>query len=165
MNMILLLVLSQSPAQDATLTLYSYRKPIFKTHTWVVVTFGNQNVCISWFCKSREGGLFTSVEPGILFSHEDSMENARLQGVVPLKWGPVRVRPEFFYLAKKQEARLNSGKVGYKFLDKKVRHRACNCIHAVADIDTTQPVLYTGTARGIQAGNILWRHFGKWMLR
>lgn len=157
---IVLLTIGQTP--PCSLEIYSYARPILWTHSWVVVKRGQEEVCISWFPAAGTAKAFGPPVPGRLRSHKDTMEHARLVQVQVYRWGPYKVDDKLFLLAKAQETRLKSGSVFYKFLDRRLRSISCNCIHAIADIDTTQPVLYTGAAHGIAAGNILYYHFSKW---
>jgi len=80
-------------------------------------------------------------------------------------WGPYPIRRELYEMAARQATRLDSRQAEYVVLDRRFRENgASNCIHAVSDLDTTQPPLATGTAFGIEATEMVLEHFRRYIL-
>jgi hypothetical protein len=96
---------------------------------------------------------------------DESLKLARSMNARVTMWGPFLVKKELFDMASRQEKRLNNREIEYIVLDRRFRGRsASNCIHAVADLDTTQPALITGTAHGEAASEIVLRHLEKYII-
>jgi hypothetical protein len=80
-------------------------------------------------------------------------------------WGPYQIKKELYDRAVEQEARLNSGRVLYKALDRRFRPgTASNCIHAVSDLDIDNGILHTGPGRGDEASNMVAQHLNRWII-
>jgi hypothetical protein len=94
-----------------------------------------------------------------------SLRWASLASAQVTMWGPFPIRRELYEMASRQAARLNSGNADYVVLDRRFRENgASNCIHAVSDLDTTQPPLATGTAFGNEASEMVLDHFRRYIL-
>lgn len=103
--------------------------------------------------------------PGVNLSLSDSLEWAKSVGARVTVWGPFRVKKELYDMAVAQEERLNTTPLGHILLDTKHRGKtASNCIHAVSDLDTTQPALETGTAHGNEASQMVVDHFRQYII-
>jgi hypothetical protein len=79
-------------------------------------------------------------------------------------WGPYAIRRELYEMALAQEARLQSGAVLYKAIDIRYRPDASNCIHAVADVDTTTGPLHVGRVWGEAASARVVEHLSRWII-
>src|SRR5207302_168251 len=87
-----------------------------------------------------------------------------VEGRVTL-WGPYAIRKELYDLAARQADRLNRGEMRYITFDRRNRGKdASNCIHAVCDLDSTQPPLDTGANYGDDTGELLVDHFRRYIL-
>lgn len=103
--------------------------------------------------------------PGVNLSLIDSLEWARSAGSRVKVWGPFRVKKELYDMAAVQEERLNKTPLGHIVLDTKHRRKTgFNCIHAVSDLDNTQPALETGTAHGNEASQMVVDHFRQYVI-
>jgi hypothetical protein len=79
-------------------------------------------------------------------------------------WGPYRIRRTLYNQAVEQEARLKSGRVLYKAVDRWFRPGvASNCIHAVSDLGADNGLLESGQAAGDAASRQVVRHLGPWV--
>jgi hypothetical protein len=105
---------------------------------------------ISWMPRTLRIRLLSQTpEPGVNLSVEQSVRWARSVGADTWMWGPFEIGQELYRLADAQVARLEAGKIKYVCLDKQFRGTgATNCIHALTDLDTTQPALDTGNQSG-----------------
>ena len=80
-------------------------------------------------------------------------------------WGPYQINKDLYDRALKQEARLNSGLVLYKAVDRRFRPgTASNCIHAVADLDMDNGLLHSGQGRGDAASHQVAQHLNRWII-
>ena len=121
---------------------------------------------ISWMPQSLD------IEPlrrtpvrGINLDLAGSIRLANSQNAPVTMWGPFLIKKELYDMAVQQEQRLNRGAIGYIMLDRRYRGQgASNCIHAVSDLDTTQPALLTGTAHGEAASMMVLRHLERYIL-
>ena len=103
--------------------------------------------------------------PGVNISLKDSLEWAKSVGSRVTMWGPFRVKKELYDMAVAQEEWLNTTPFGHIILDPRYRGKtASNCIHAVSDLDTTQPALETGTAHGNEASEMVVEHFRQYVI-
>lgn len=122
--------------------------------------------CISWLPSSL------SIEPlrrapvqGVNLNLDDTNQWARSIGASVTMWGPYRITRELYLMAERQKKRLSDNAIAYICLDRMQRdYGACNCIHALSDLDTTQPPLITGTARGEQASLMVLDHFRRYVV-
>lgn len=120
-----------------------------------------ETTIISWMPASlRIEPLERNPEPGKNFSLAETLQWSATVNATVSMWGPYPIKKELYDMAVKQVQHLNSGRVQYLCLDKKWRGKgATNCIHAVSDLDVTQPLLRTGLARGNEASEIVLSHF------
>src|SRR6516164_6251805 len=87
---------------------------------------------ISWMPQSLEIVILRRrPELGVNLDLESSLRWAASKGSRVSMWGPYQISKELYDRAVKQEARLNSGLVLYKAVDRRFRPgTASNCIHA-----------------------------------
>jgi len=79
--------------------------------------------------------------------------------------GPYQIGADLYEKAISQIQALDSGSVMYNALDCGFRpDGACNCIHAVTDIDVAQGVLLTGTRFGVEASAMVVSHLNRWVV-
>jgi hypothetical protein len=98
--------------------------------------------------------------PGVNMSLADTFKWAEAEGKHISMWGPFPVDQRLYDMAVSQETKLNQGKLRYLCLDGRFRQdRACNCIHAVCDLDQTRSRLSTGTSHGKDASKLVLTHF------
>jgi hypothetical protein len=132
--------------------------------------WGSQRIheqhCISWLPQSLSvEPLRRTTEPGVNLGLAETNRHYVAMGSQIAMWGPIRIKKELYDMAAKQAERLNRNEISYICLD--WRHRgagASNCHHAVSDLDTTQPPLVTGTARGHGAALLVVQHFARYAL-
>ena len=80
-------------------------------------------------------------------------------------WGPFPIKKGLFDMAVAQAEKLQKGRLGYVMIDGNQRGKtAYNCIHAVSDMDKTQPALNSGTARGDEATKSVLSFFDPYIL-
>ena len=113
-----------------------------------------QVVTISWMPGDGRIALDRS-KPGRNYTLAETVQWAR--GIPTLQWGPYPITAELYLRAVTQARRLESGQVRYKALDRQLRPRACNCIHAVSDLGGP---LDTGAAFGFRAAEKVVKHLG-----
>jgi len=103
--------------------------------------------------------------PGKNFSIEESIKWAQTVNSRVSMWGPFPIKKELWEMAVVQAEKLNSGKMQYILLDARFRGKgASNCIHAVADMDGSQPAINTGVARGDEATKMVLSFFDPYIL-
>jgi hypothetical protein len=121
---------------------------------------------LSWMPRSLSiRVLARRPEQGANLGIAESIQWADSVGGFTTMWGPFEVRKEFYDLAARQAARLNAGGMLYVCNDKRFRGEgASNCIHAVSDLDTTQPFLTTGTQCGNAGSELVLEHFARHIL-
>jgi len=121
---------------------------------------------ISWLPRSLSiTPLRVRPEPGHNLNLLESLKYAESINARVSYWGPFPIKKNAYYLALKQIEVLNSGKVGYIVLDRRFRgNGATNCIHAVSDLDTEQPLLETGKAYGEEASRMVLQHLQRWIV-
>lgn len=119
--------------------------------------------CISWLPRSLSVEPLRRVpEAGVNLGLAESNRLYASMGSQIAMWGPFRIKKDLYDMAARQAERLNRNEISYICLD--WRHRgggASNCHHAVSDLDTTQPPLNTGTARGHGAAAMVVNHFAR----
>jgi hypothetical protein len=104
-------------------------------------------------------------EPGTNLDLESSLHWAESRNCRVSMWGPYQIDKELYNRAIKQEARLNSGMVLYKAIDRRFRPgTASNCIHAVSDLDIDHGLLHSGQGRGDRASQQVAQHLKRWMI-
>lgn len=109
--------------------------------------------------------LFGGGEPGRNFTLEESLQWARGHAIPVVAWGPVEIRKELFDWAVARKKVLDSGRLGYRMLDRPGRNTSVtNCIHAVSDI-VPGPQLITGIAYGVEASALVANHLRPYMVR
>jgi len=120
--------------------------------------------CISWLPKSLRIEV-GSAEEGRNLTLEETIEWARKLNSKVTMWGPLAIKPEFYELALRQENRLKSNKLSYMALYTEGRgQKVSNCIHALADVDTTREPLDTSTLFGVAASEAICEYFEPWLL-
>jgi hypothetical protein len=121
---------------------------------------------ISWSPVSKEIRIarFFS-EQGVNLDLYESLRWAGSLGVIVYRWGPFQIRKELYDRAVAQVARLKGGSVGYKTFDLGVRPAsACNCVHALSDIDQDNGLLETGLHYGAEASYLVAHSLRRWMI-
>ena len=121
---------------------------------------------ISWMPRSLDIVILRRhPEPGANLDLESSLRWAGSRGCRVSMWGPYQIKKELYDRAVDQEARLNSGRVLYKAIDRKFRPGAAsNCIHAVADLDIDNGPLHSGQGRGEVASRQVAQHLNRWVI-
>jgi len=125
-----------------------------------------QTLPISWMPAEGEiEPLRRDPVPGKNFSIEESIRWAQSVNARVSMWGPFPIKKDLWDMAVAQAEKLNSGKVQYLMLDTKLRGKgASNCIHAIADMDGSQPAINTGVARGDEATKMVLSFFDPYVL-
>ncbi len=126
-----------------------------------------ETTTISWLPASLQ------IEPlrrepveGKNLSIADTLQWAATNNSKVSMWGPFRIKKGFYDMAVARAERLNSGKIQYVMIDGKQRgNGATNCIHALSDLDKTQPELNTGTARGDEASKMVLSFFDPYIIQ
>jgi hypothetical protein len=104
-------------------------------------------------------------EPGANLDLESSLRWAESRNCRVSMWGPYQIKKELYDRAVEQEARLKSGQVLYKAIDRRFRPgMASNCIHAVADLDVDNGLLHSGQGRGDAASRQVAQHLNRWTI-
>ena len=121
---------------------------------------------ISWMPQSLNIVLLRlRPEPGTNLDLASSLRWAESRNCRVSMWGPYQIDKELYDRAIKQEARLKSGRVLYKAIDRKFRPgMASNCIHAVSDLDTERGLLRSGQGRGDEASYQVAQHLRRWII-
>jgi len=121
---------------------------------------------ISWMPRSLDiVVLRRRPEPGINLDLASSLRWAESRNCLVSMWGPYQIDKQLYERAVAQEARLNSGLVLYKAIDRRFRPgTASNCIHAVADLDTDNGLLHSGQGRGDAASRQVAQHLDRWII-
>jgi len=121
---------------------------------------------ISWMPRSLDIVILRRhAEPGANLDLESSLRWAESRNRRVSMWGPFAIKKELYDRAVEQEARLNSGRVLYKAVDRRFRPgTASNCIHAVADLDTDIGLLHSGQGRGEAASHQVAEHLNRWII-
>ena len=121
---------------------------------------------ISWMPRSLNIVILRArPEPGVNLDLQSSLRWAESMGCRVSMWGPYQIQKELYDRAVEQEARLNSGGVLYKALDRRFRPgTASNCIHAIADLDIDNGLLRSGQGRGEEASQMVAEHLTRWMI-
>jgi hypothetical protein len=183
-NLVLILATTPSPAQEANETYYMVifsaqadsRNPR-RTHsfaTFVKATGSGDSASerqtevhtISWMPQSLNiVVLRRRPETGANLDLASSLRWAESMNCHVSMWGPYQIKKELYDRAVEQEARLNSGRVLYKALDRRFRPgTASNCIHAVSDLDLDNGLLHTGPGRGDEASSMVAQHLHHWII-
>ncbi len=125
-----------------------------------------ENHTISWTAARLQLHLYRwRPEQGVNLDLQASLQLALRNRERLCKWGPYQIQQELYERAVQQVARLESGAVQYKLLDRRFRpHRAICCIHAVSDIHPENRILDSGRARGESASALVVRHLRPWIL-
>ena len=119
---------------------------------------------ISWLPASGAVLPRFKSDRGRNYDLPDSLATARSQNARVYLWGPHETNAEFYELAKKRIAQLESGAWAYRLLDGKDRHLSiCNCAHAVCDLVPGEPLI-TGTSFGEGASAKIARYFQPWLI-
>ena len=104
-------------------------------------------------------------EPGRNLSLTETLEFAHAQDLTVTVRGPFPTDKALYQMAAERVAFLNSGRLKYILGDWFARKNgACNCIHAISDLDSTQPLLQSGLVHGDSAGAAVTRHLERWFL-
>jgi hypothetical protein len=121
---------------------------------------------ISWMPQSLRVVLLRArPERGRNLDLQASLRLAASQNCRVSMWGPYKIGRELYDRAVKQEARLNSGQVLYKAIDRRFRPGvASNCIHAVSDLDIDNGLLHTGQDSGEAASGLVAQHLDRWTI-
>jgi hypothetical protein len=126
-----------------------------------------ETTTISWFPASLQ------IEPlrrdpveGKNISIADTLQWAASASSRVSMWGPFPIKKDLYDMAVAQAERLASGRIQYVMLDTKLRGKgAYNCIHALSDVDRSQPELSSGTARGEEASKMVLSYFDPYILK
>jgi hypothetical protein len=124
-----------------------------------------ESQCISWMPKSLviDAARLHPTDGANLNLAETLKWVRSVNGRVSL-WGPYPIRTELYDLAVHQAERLNAGTMRYVTFDRRNRGKdAFNCIHAVCDLDDTQPLLDTGANFGDDTGELFVGHFRRYI--
>lgn len=134
--------------------------------TWIETSNGEVTgrFTISW-CATSRFRLFKRAELGVNITLEESLARYSARGMRISRWGPFKIKKDFYTRARRQYDRLEdaerTGAVRYKALDGRTRFRArrlaFNCMHAIAD--TSGVTLRTGTQRGDMVSQTIVEHF------
>jgi hypothetical protein len=121
---------------------------------------------ISWMPQSLDIVILRrQPEPGANLDLESSLRWAESRNSRVSMWGPYQIKKELYDRAVEQEARLSSGQVLYKAIDRRFRPgMASNCIHAVADLDVDNGFLHSGQGRGDAASRQVAQHLNRWTI-
>jgi len=121
---------------------------------------------ISWMPQSLNIVVLRArPEPGTNLDLPSSLRWAELRNCRVSMWGPYEIDKRLYDRAIAQEARLNSGRVLYKAIDRRFRPGiASNCIHAVSDLDIDNGLLDTGQGRGDAASRQVAQHLSRWVI-
>jgi hypothetical protein len=121
---------------------------------------------ISWMPRSLDIVILRrQPERGVNLDLESSLRWAASRNSRVSMWGPYQINKELYDRAVEQEARLNSGLVLYKAVDRRFRPgTASNCIHAVADLDMDTGLLHSGQGRGDAASRQVAQHLNRWII-
>ena len=122
--------------------------------------------CISWLPKSLKiDPLRLQPEPGENLGLPASLKFAKSCNAQVSMFGPFAIQKKCYDMAMKRLDLLNSGKIAYVVFDGRFREgTATNCIHAVSDLDSEQPLLLTGVAHGEEASRMVLQHLQKWIV-
>jgi len=153
---------AQEPNESYYMTIFSAQadsRDPRRTHSFA-------SFVISWMPRSLDIVILRRhPEPGANLDLESSLRWAESRNCRVSMWGPYQISKELYDRAVKQEARLNSGLVLYKALDRRFRPgMASNCIHAVSDLDTDKGLLHSGQGRGEAASRQVARHLNRWIV-
>jgi hypothetical protein len=121
---------------------------------------------ISWMPQSLDIVILRRrPEPGANLDLESSLRWAESRNCRVSMWGPYQIDKELYDRAVQQKARLQSGQVLYKAIDRRFRPgMASNCIHAVSDLDIDHGLLHSGQGRGDGASQQVAQHLKRWMI-
>jgi hypothetical protein len=116
---------------------------------------------ISWMPRSLTIEPFRmSTVPGINLDLPDTLKWTKSVNARVTMWGPFAIRQTFYERAAKYAEWLNTSPIQYVMADRKFRGKGgVNCIHALTDMDTTQPQLDSGAASGEEASLMAVKHF------
>jgi hypothetical protein len=144
------------------------------THTWAIfvkaipLPDGRRQLeayTISWYPQTGVVRCLWLPEPGVNLDIVATLRQARALEAQTAMLGPYRIQPELYERAVRQVMRLQSGQIRYKAIDAPLRPNiACNCIHALSDIDMDQGLLDTGRAVGVEAARMVVNLFRRWMI-
>ena len=142
------------------------------SHSYVVFTkmendIAKEEFCISWLPQSLVVRPFSAFpERGINLDLQQTNQHYSNIGANIVVFGSFQIKGELYDMAVKQYVRLMKNDISYICIDWNFRGRgASNCINTILDIDDTQPMLFTGTARGIGASQMIVGHFDKWIIK
>lgn len=120
---------------------------------------------ISWMPRTLNIFVLAPAEPGVNLDLHASLQWALSRNVPTFQWGPFEIKRELYDRAATQIARLNSGTVAYKALDRRLHPgNVSNCIHAVSDIEMDRGVLHVGLAHGRAASQLVVWHLQPWII-
>jgi hypothetical protein len=121
---------------------------------------------ISWMPRSLDIMILRRrPELGTNLDLQASLQWAQSKDSHVSMWGPYQIDKELYERAVAQKARLNSGQVLYKALDRRFRPgMASNCIHAVSDLDMENGLLHSGQGRGDEASFQVAQHLQRWVI-
>jgi hypothetical protein len=157
---------AQTPSNDPRLT-HSFATFVKATGTGdSAEDYRTEVHTISWMPRSLNIRILRRrLEPGVNLDLQSSLRWAESRNCRVLMWGPYEIDQELYDRAIQQEARLRSGRVLYKALDRRFRPGiASNCIHAVSDLDVDNGLLDTGHGRGHAASRQVAQHLNGWII-
>jgi hypothetical protein len=148
-----------------------------RSHSFAVFVLANDSVagangkqiethCISWMPKSLSIQPFHMLpEPGVNLDMNATLDWARSVHSRVSMWGPFAIQKELYEKAVVREGQLESGIVQYLCMDRRYRNEfACNCIHAISDMDRKEPMLDSGSSHGKAASETIVNHLRPFVL-
>lgn len=122
---------------------------------------------ISWMPATGDVRLARLMpEKGRNLSLAQSLELASSEEERVSMWGPFEIKRDLYDRALKRIKLLESGKVSYKVVDERFRPGlACNCIHAVCDVDFDDGLMHTGAEWGDAATATVIEHLRRWIIK
>jgi len=119
---------------------------------------------ISWLPATDKVHLCRPAEAGRNHFLEESLSVPAADGRSITQWGPVEIEKELFERACRRADDLDHNRLLYKASDERLRKKgvATNCEHAVADIDTDDGFLRTGTGHGNRGSRLVANHLRRW---
>lgn len=103
---------------------------------------------------------------GVNLPIADTIRWAQSMNAQVSMWGPFPIKKDLYDMAAAQADKLAKGEIQYVMIDRHARGKgASNCIHAVSDMDSSQPLLNTGTAFGEEASKMVLSHLEPYILK
>jgi hypothetical protein len=121
---------------------------------------------VSWLPQTNSVRLLRrSGEPGMNLDLQRTIENARSVQAQLYCVGAYQIRPELYERALWQIARLNSGRILFKAVEKgEPPDRTANCISAISGMVPERGPFLPGTNHGRDASELLVEHLSPWII-